>query len=93
MDPFALFMTGLLVALVLAVLALGVFAPGSGARQLDWRPTRSPEVEAQNEVDDVEQMVEAINVRRRARGEAELTEDEVEARVAQQRRAMKEDGR
>jgi hypothetical protein len=86
-------MTGLLVALVLAVLALGVFAPGSGARQLDWRPTRSPEVEAQNEVDDVEQMVEAINVRRRARGEAELTEDEVEARVAQQRRAMKEDGR
>ena len=93
MDPFALFMTGLLVALVLAVLALGVFAPGSGARQLDWRPTRSPDVEAQNEVDDVEQMVEAINVRRRARGEAELTEDEVEARVAQQRRAMKEDGR
>ena len=93
MDPFALFMTGLLVALVLAVLALGVFAPGSGARQLDWRPTRSPEVEAQNEVDDVEQMVEAINVRRRARGEAELTENEVEARVAQQRRAMKEDGR
>ena len=92
MDPFALFMTGLLVALVLAVLALGVFAPGSGARQLDWRPTRSAEVEAQNEADDVEQMVEAINVRRRARGEAELTEDELEARVAQPRRVTK-DGR
>jgi hypothetical protein len=92
-DPLALFMIGLLVALVLAVLALGVFAPGSGARQLGWRPTRSPEVEAQNEIDDLDQMMEAINMRRRARGEAEVTEDEVEARVAAQRRAMKEDGR
>jgi hypothetical protein len=87
-DPFALFMTGLLVVLVLGVLALGIFAPGSGARQLDWRPTRSPELEAQNEVDDLEQMVEALNARRRARGERELTDAELQARVAADRREI-----
>jgi hypothetical protein len=89
-DPFALFMTGLLVVLVLGVLALGILAPGTGARQLGWRPTRSPEVEAQNEIDDFDQMVEAINVRRRGRGQAELTEDEVEARVAADLRAIED---
>ena len=88
MDPFTLVMTGLLLVLVLGVLALGLFAPGSGARQLDWRPTRSPELEAQNEADDLDQMVEALNARRRARGQAELTEGEVEARVAADRRAL-----
>jgi hypothetical protein len=82
-DPFALVMAGLLAALVVGVLLLGIFAPGNGAKQLDWRPTRSPEVEAQNELDDVDQMVEAINTRRRARGQAELTEGELEARVAE----------
>jgi hypothetical protein len=86
----ALFMTGLLVVLVLGVLALGVFAPGNGARQLDWRPTRSPALEAQNELDDLDQMVEAINARRRARGEHELTEGEVEARVAADLRERQE---
>ncbi|HSD80257.1 MAG TPA: hypothetical protein VLB47_06330 [Solirubrobacteraceae bacterium] len=88
MDPLTLVMTGLLAVLVLGVLALGLFAPGSGARQLDWRPTRSPELEAQNEADDLDQMVEALNARRRARGQAELTEGEVEARVAADRRAL-----
>ncbi|HSD78769.1 MAG TPA: hypothetical protein VLA98_15245 [Solirubrobacteraceae bacterium] len=88
MDAFTLVMTGLLLVLVLGVLALGLFAPGSGARQLDWRPTRSPELEAQNEADDLDQLVEALNVRRRARGQAELTEREVEARVAADRRAL-----
>ena len=43
----------------------GVFYPGSGAEVLDWNPTRSPELEAQNEIDDLEQMREAANRRRR----------------------------
>ena len=47
-----------LVLMVLAVLALGQWYPGSGAEQLDWKPTRSPQVEAQNEIDDVAQMLE-----------------------------------
>ena len=79
--------------LLVAFLALGRFYPGSGAKQLDWRPTRSPEVELQNEIDDEEQMFEAINARRRARGEEELTEDTVRARVAEdlaERRRLRE---
>ena len=50
--------------------------PGSGADLVDWKPTRSHEVEAQLEVDDVQQMIEAQNEYRRRRGAAELTEDD-----------------
>jgi hypothetical protein len=64
---------GLLVALLL----LGRFYPGSGAKQLDWRPTRSVDVEVQNEIDDLDQMRDAINARRRARGQKALTDDDV----------------
>lgn len=83
MDPFALIMLGGVAGLVIVLLLLGRFYPGSGAEQLDWRPTRSAEVEVQNEIDDLDQMREAVNRRRRARGEAELTEDDVRARVAE----------
>ena len=83
MDPFAAIMFGGVAALLVALLLLGRFYPGSGAKQLDWRPTRSPEVEVQNEIDDLDQMREAVNRRRRARGEAELTEDDIRARVAE----------
>jgi len=62
---------GLLTALVL----LGLFHPRSGADTLRWQPTRSAELEIQNEIDDLDQMLEAANARRRRRGEAELTED------------------
>jgi hypothetical protein len=82
-DPFAAIMLGGVALLVVALLLLGRFYPGSGAQQLDWRPTRSPEVEVQNEIDDLDQMREAVNRRRRARGEAELTEAELHARVAE----------
>ena len=83
MDPFAAIMLGGVALLVVALLLLGRFYPGSGAQQLDWRPTRSPEVEVQNEIDDLDQMREAVNRRRRARGEAELTEEDLRARVAE----------
>jgi hypothetical protein len=82
-DPFALIMLGLVGGLVVVLLALGRFYPGSGAQQLDWRPTRSVELEVQNEIDDLDQMREAINARRRARGEEELTEETVRERVAE----------
>jgi hypothetical protein len=68
-------MLGGVAALVIALLLLGRFYPGSGAQQLDWRPTRSPELEVQNEIDDLDQLREAVNRRRRARGEAEVDED------------------
>jgi hypothetical protein len=79
-------MVGIFVLLLLFIIALGMFYPGSGAEQLGWKPTRSPEVEAQNEVDDLDQMLEAANARRRRRGEAELTEDSIHAQVREDTR-------
>src|SRR3954469_16864417 len=80
-DTFSLIVIVGLVLMVLAVLALGRFYPGSGAEQLDWRPTRSPEVEAENEIDDLQQMLDAANERRRARGKPERTMADVERSV------------
>ena len=82
---FVWVMVGLFAFLLLFILLLGLFYPGSGAEQLQWRPTRSPEVEAQNEVDDIDQMLEAANARRRRRGDAELTENALYARVHEER--------
>ena len=96
MDPFALIMTAIVGGLLVTFLLLGRFYPGSGAKQLDWRPTRSVEVEVQNELDDEAQMREAINVRRRARGQDELTGDDIRARVAEdvaERRRLRGGGR
>ncbi len=81
MHPFVAVMLGLGAGLVIAWLAIGRFYPGSGGQQLDWQPARSPQLEAQNEIDDLEQMREAINVRRRARGAPELTEQALRERV------------
>jgi hypothetical protein len=96
MDPFVAIVMGGLALLVLAVLALGLLYPGSGAEQVDWRPTRSPELEARNEVDDHVQMLDAINARRRSRGEADLDPAEIDRRVAEDRllrRRLQERGR
>jgi hypothetical protein len=79
-------MTVLVGGLLVWVILLGLYHPRSGADVLQWRPTRSPELEAQNEVDDLEQMLQATNERRRARGEPELTEEMLEARVMEDRR-------
>ena len=88
-DTFTVIVIVGLVLMVLAVLALGQFYPGSGAQQLDWKPTRSPRVEAQNEVDDVAQMLEAQNERRRRRGLPDRTEEEVAEEVRQDQRELK----
>ena len=90
MDPFALIMLGIVVALIVSVLLLGRFHPKSGADVLRWEPTRSAEVEVQNEIDDLEQMLEATNRRRRARGEPELTETALRDQVAEDLRATQE---
>jgi hypothetical protein len=89
-DEFAVFVLLAFVAVLGIFLALGRWYPGSGAEQVHWRPTRSPELEAQLELDDVEQMLEAQNARRRASGRRELTEDDVRARVAEDERLREE---
>jgi len=77
MALFSWVMIGLFVAFVGGIAALGLYSPRSGADVLDWRPTRSPEVESQNERDDIAQMLAASNALRRRRGVAERTEDDV----------------
>src|SRR3712207_846773 len=89
-EIFVWIMVGIFGLLFLIVILLGLFYPGSGAEQLDWKPTRSPEVEAQNEVDDISQMLEAANARRRKRGDAELTEEGMNARVHEELRLQAE---
>jgi hypothetical protein len=80
-DAFTVVFGGLLAFFVIAVLLLGVFSKRSVRDYLDWKPTRSPEVETQNELDDVEQMIEAQNELKRRRGAPEITEDEIQERV------------
>jgi hypothetical protein len=76
-----------ILAFMIGVLVLvGHFYPGSSAELLDWKPTRSPEVEAQNEIDDIRQMMEAQNELRRRRGAPEMTEAELQAKVAEDER-------
>src|SRR5690242_18782109 len=76
---------GLLALLFLIMIVLArAFQSTSVAELIDWKPTRPPEVEAQNEVDDVRQMIEAQNALRRKRGAKEITEADV------QRQAMED---
>src|SRR3954464_2101017 len=84
---------GLLVLLFLIMVALTrAFQSTSVADIIDWKPTRSPEVEAQNEVDDVRQMIEAQNAYRRKRGAEEITEEDVE-RQAREDQSIRARGR
>jgi hypothetical protein len=80
------FFLGFLLLAFLIFLAIGKYHPVSGAEVLDWKPTRSPEVEAELELDDVDQMLEAQNERRRASGRPERTEDDVSMQVHEDRR-------
>ena len=82
MGSFGIVAAGGLGVIVLAVLLVGYFYPGSGADVLDWRPTRSIELEAELELDDMEQMLAAQNERRRRRGVPERSLEEVERQVA-----------
>lgn len=87
MDLFAAVMLGILVAIVVVVLALGLWYPGSGAEQVGWRTPRAhAEEEAVRDSEDLAQMLEAANERRRARGEPELTAEGLWAEERERRR-------
>jgi hypothetical protein len=77
---------GIVIFMVGVLLVVGHFYPGSSASLVDWYPTRSPEVEVQNEIDDVRQMLEAQNEMRRRRGVPEMTEEELHRGVAEDER-------
>jgi hypothetical protein len=65
-------------ALFVTVILLGVFSKRSALDILDWKPTRSPQAEAEAEEDDIEQMVAAQNELRRRRGKPERTLEDIE---------------
>jgi hypothetical protein len=88
-DAFTVVFGGLLLFFVVMVLLLGLFSRRSARDYLDWKPTRSPEIEAQNEIDDVQQMIEAQNEIKRRRGAPEISEAEIEARVRADRDELK----
>jgi len=87
-GPLGLFMIGLLVFLILFIIALGLWHPSKPEDYLNWRPTRSPEREAENEVDDVVQMLAATNEKRARRGLGPLSEEGVAQHVHAHRREM-----
>jgi hypothetical protein len=91
-DDFSFIILGGVGVLLIALVALGKWYPGSGAEVVDWKPTRSIETEIELETEDIDQMLEAQNERRRRRGEPERSEADIEREVAehmrdQQRRA------
>jgi hypothetical protein len=76
-DAFTVVFGGLIAFFVVTVLLLGVFSKRSPREFLDWKPTRSPELEMENELDDVQQMIDAQNAMRRRRGAPEIAEEDV----------------
>jgi len=83
---FVLFTIGMVAVLVAVLVLIDRFYKGSSADLVDWRPTRSPDVEAQNELDDVRQMLEAQNELRRRRGAPEIDEETLRAEVEAEER-------
>jgi hypothetical protein len=88
-DAFTVVFGGLLAFFVVAVVLLGLFSRRSPREYLDWKPTRSPEVEAANELDDIAQMIAAQNEIKRRRGAPEITEEEIEERVREDREQLR----
>ena len=85
MDPFTVVVFAGLAALVLFVVVLGKYNEGSPLDQIGLRTPREI-VESQEALDaeDLEQMLEAHNARRRARGEAERTVEDIEMQVVRE---------
>jgi hypothetical protein len=81
---FVLLTLGMLALIVGVLVLIDHFYQGSTVDLVDWKPTRSPEVEAQNEIDDVRQMLEAQNEMRRRRGAAAVDEGALRAEVEEE---------
>ena len=82
MDPFAAVLIVGFVVFVVAIVLLGVYYPGTGLEQLGLRSAREI-TETREELDalDLDQMMVARNVRRAARGEAEVSAEDYERQV------------
>jgi len=87
---FGLIVFSGIVVMVGILFAIGRWHPRSGADTLDWTPTRSYEDEIRLELEDVDQMIEAQNERRRRSGRPEISEEEIRAQVDAEQRAQQE---
>ena len=65
---------------------LGKFTAGSGADLVDWDPTSRQETKMLLEDEDAADLLEITNRRRRANGLPELSQDDVRAALARQRK-------
>jgi hypothetical protein len=89
---FVLITLAMVAFIVLCLVLLARAYPGSGADLVDWRPSRSPELEAQLEMEDLSQMIEAQNKMRRRRGKPDLTEQDAQ-RMAKEDEQVRQRGR
>ena len=81
-DSFTVVVVGGLIAVGAVFWLLGRYYPGSGLEQVGLRSARElAERREALDAEDLDQMLAAHNERRRARGEADVTADDVEARV------------
>ena len=93
MDSFTVVVDGGLALLVLVFWLIGRYYPGSGLEQLGLQSARElTERREALEAEDLDQMLSAHNERRRARGEAEVSAEEVEARVLSELREQRREG-
>ena len=72
---FEIAVLGGLLALFLVFFAIGKYSTRTPEEFLDWKPTRSIETEIELEQDDVRQMIEAQNERRRRDGRPLISEE------------------
>ena len=87
---FGLIVFSGIVVMVGILFAIGRWHPRSGGEVLDWKPTRSYEDEIRLELEDVDQMIEAQNERRRRSGRPEISEEEIRAEVDAAQRELKQ---
>jgi hypothetical protein len=81
-DPFTLVVVGGLAVVLLVFWVIGRYYPGSGLEQVGLKSARElTERREELEAEDLDQMLRAHNARKRARGEPEVTAEEIEARV------------
>ena len=90
MDVFTAIVVVSFAGMIIAILLLGLYHPKSGAEILDWKPTRSAELEVQNDIDDLEQMIAAQNALRARHGKAPRSEEEVEEQVRRHKAELDE---
>lgn len=74
MDPFVAIIGGMTLFLILFAVALGLWHPRSG-NQIVGRSLRNEEAEAEIEAHDIDEMIDARNARRRARGLPEISDE------------------